>query len=211
MAIEVIMPQLGLTMSEGTVVKWLKAEGERVARGEPLMEITSEKATVRVESPVAGVVERILVPVGGTVPVGAPVCLVAAEGEAAAASAAAPHVDGGRAASPPGTRFSPPAAAGAPAAAVPEEPRTRASGLARRMAQERGIDLAGLRGSGPRRPRPGVRRGAFLAADKENVGKGLVPFRTVAGDRATRRLKPAATDIAPTSGYVGDKPRRHAP
>ena len=150
MSREVNMPQLGFTMVEGTVAQWLKAEGEGVARGEPLMEITSEKATVEVESPVAGVVERILVPVGGTVPVGAPVCLVAAEGEAAVANA--------------------------------EGPRMRASGLAKRMARERGIDLAGLHGSGPGGRVLESDVVAFLAAgSRGTVGKGLVPFRTDEG------------------------------
>ncbi len=122
---EITMPQLGFTMVEGTVTEWRKREGEPIAKGEALLEVTTEKVTIEVESPVSGSVHQILVPAGSTVPVGTPICLVATEAEAPAA--------------PPITQT------------VPEEaePRVRASGLAKRLAREKGIDLVALAGTGP--------------------------------------------------------------
>lgn len=70
MAIEIVMPRMGLTMESGTVVAWLKRENEPVAAGEPLLEIETDKSTVEIESPASGVLGRVLTPVGETVPVG---------------------------------------------------------------------------------------------------------------------------------------------
>ena len=64
MATEVVLPRLGLTQEDGTVVRWLKAEGSRVAKGEPLFEVMTDKATLEVEAPASGVLLRILVAEG---------------------------------------------------------------------------------------------------------------------------------------------------
>ncbi|MHB1160110.1 MAG: dihydrolipoamide acetyltransferase family protein [Chloroflexota bacterium] len=122
---EITMPQLGFTMVEGTITEWRKREGEPVAKGEALLEVTTEKVSIEVESPVSGVVQQILAPAGSTVPVATPICLVATEAEA---TDALPVVE---------------------TVAEVVEPRIRASGLAKRLARERGIDLAALKGSGP--------------------------------------------------------------
>lgn len=81
MMVEVFMPKLGLTMREGTVVQWLKAEGEFVSKGEVLLEISTEKITNSIEAPVGGTLAKILVPEGEVAPVGAVVALLAASAE----------------------------------------------------------------------------------------------------------------------------------
>src|SRR6202011_4635329 len=72
MPTEVVLPRLGLTQDDGTVVRWFKAEGSRVAKGEPLFEVMTDKATLEIEAPASGMLLRILVAEGGTVPVSTP-------------------------------------------------------------------------------------------------------------------------------------------
>src|SRR5438309_10637888 len=82
MATEVVLPRLGLTQEEGTVVRWIKPEGSSVKKGEPLFEVMTDKATLEVEAPASGVLLRILVAEGGTVPVATPIALIGEPGEA---------------------------------------------------------------------------------------------------------------------------------
>ena len=81
MATDVIMPQMGFDMEEGTVVRWLKAEGDNVDRGEPIVEIETDKATVEVESFASGLLRRIVVTEGITVPVGQIIGIIASADE----------------------------------------------------------------------------------------------------------------------------------
>jgi len=81
MPAQIVMPRMGLTMETGTVVNWCRSEGEQVTAGEPLFEIETDKSTVEVEATESGVLGRILVPVGETVPVGTPIALLLAAGE----------------------------------------------------------------------------------------------------------------------------------
>ena len=81
MATELTMPQMGYDMQEGTVLRWLKGEGDEVANGEPIAEIETDKAVVEFESYADGVLHRIIVPAGTTVPVGEPIAVVGAQGE----------------------------------------------------------------------------------------------------------------------------------
>ncbi|HLQ62953.1 MAG TPA: dihydrolipoamide acetyltransferase family protein [Candidatus Acidoferrales bacterium] len=111
------MPALGMSQEKGTLVRWLKAEGEAVEKGEPLMEVETDKAVVEVEAPASGLLAQVTARVGDEVPVGQRIALITAPGTVA-----------------PGT-----AAPGRPAAS----PR------ARRLAQERGLDLGSVQGSGP--------------------------------------------------------------
>jgi len=150
MAETVQMPKLGFDMQEGTLVRWVRHEGETVEKGQVLAEIETDKATVEVESSFSGVIHRQLVEQGSIVPVGAPIAIIGAPGETVAdapggASAAAPAASTGAAA--------PAAAAAQPAAATPaaadEGGRIKASPLARKIAQERGVNLAEVQGSGP--------------------------------------------------------------
>src|SRR5918992_6285062 len=77
MSTTINMPQLGESVAEGTIGKWLKAPGERIERDEPLVEVITDKVNAEIQSPVAGVIERIIVPEGHTVPVGAELVIIA--------------------------------------------------------------------------------------------------------------------------------------
>src|SRR4249919_698761 len=84
-AIEVVMPQMGVSVSEGTITKWLKQEGEVIAADEPLLEISTDKVDTEIPSPGTGTVQQILVPEGETVEVGTLLATIAPEGAVAAA------------------------------------------------------------------------------------------------------------------------------
>ena len=143
------MPQMGYDMLEGTVVRWLKVEGAEVGIGEPIAEIETDKAVVEFESDASGVLTKILVPEGTTVPVGQAIALVGAEGEVVATEPAA---------APPSREEAPPAII-AEVETPPQPPtdgapprnrgQVRASPVARKLADELGIDLSAVRGSGP--------------------------------------------------------------
>ena len=142
MAYEVLMPQLGLTMEEGTVSQWVKHEGDPVKTGDVLLEITTDKLTNEVTSEHDGVLLRIVAQEGEDVPVKGLLCYVGQAGEsvgdapAAAPAAAAPAA-------------APAAPAAAPAAAPVAGARLRVSPLARKTAAKLGVDLSKLTGSGP--------------------------------------------------------------
>src|ERR687892_625690 len=89
-AIEVVMPQMGVSVSEGTITKWLKQEGEHVEADEPLLEISTDKVDTEVPSPGSGVLTQILVPEGQTVDVGTKLAVIGGEGAEAAPAEAAP-------------------------------------------------------------------------------------------------------------------------
>ena len=141
MAFEVTMPKWGLTMKKGKITKWLKNEGDHIAKGEAFFEVETEKITNLVESNAEGTVFQILVPAGETVPVGAVVAIVAAAGEQPA------RVEG----VPAGEATQPAAKAAGPA--QPEKPGEKtfvqASPAARRLAKELGVELARVPGTGP--------------------------------------------------------------
>ena len=136
---EITMPQLSDSMQEGTILTWFKADGEAVAQGEELLEIETDKATMAYESPVAGTL-KIVAEVGQTLPVGSVIATVGDGVPVERAPAAAPDRE--------------PESAGEPVA--PEAPpvgdngSVRATPLARRLARAHGVDLAALRGTGPR-------------------------------------------------------------
>ena len=150
---EIVMPRLSDSMEEGTILKWLKSDGEPVARGEPLAEIETDKATLTFESDAAGVLE-IVVAAGETLPIGEVIARLEdgsaakpAAAQAPAAPAPPPEADTPAATAPP--EPVPPAAASKAAPAPGRAGRVKASPLARRIARERGIDLHALTGSGP--------------------------------------------------------------
>jgi pyruvate dehydrogenase E2 component (dihydrolipoamide acetyltransferase) len=151
MAEIIAMPKLGFDMAEGTLVRWLKHEGETVAKGEVLAEIETDKATVEVEASVSGTVRRLLVGERSTVPVGAPIAVLGSPDEPiealSALAPAAPSDLPARAAPEPvpGPALASPASASSEG--VPGG--VRVSPVARRIASERGIDLTRLHGSGP--------------------------------------------------------------
>jgi 2-oxoglutarate dehydrogenase E2 component (dihydrolipoamide succinyltransferase) len=139
------MPQMGESIFEGTITKWLKKEGDFVKRDEPLFEISTDKIDTEIQSAVAGVLQKILMPEGSKVPINTVVAVID-ESSGAAAPAPAPP----KAAAPPPK----PVPAPAPVAAAPApvdgggEQRVFASPLVRRIARQEGVDLKQLEGSG---------------------------------------------------------------
>jgi pyruvate dehydrogenase E2 component (dihydrolipoamide acetyltransferase) len=164
-ATEVILPRLGQGMESGTIVRWLKSEGEPVEKGEPLFELDTDKVTQEVEAEANGVLLKIAVS-EGEVPVGQTVAYIGEEGEEAPASAEKPaeaparepeREEGREAAAGVAERQEPPAAT--------SNGRIKASPLARRIARERGIELSGIRGTGP--------DGRIVAEDVERAEEGV--------------------------------------
>ncbi|MBI3301855.1 MAG: 2-oxo acid dehydrogenase subunit E2 [Deltaproteobacteria bacterium] len=149
MAVEVVMPKFGLTMVEGTIQKWFKAEGDAIKAGEALFEVETEKVLYEVEAPTAGTVAKLLYPVEAVVPVGLPVAVTAEAGENVAEVAA--RYDGGLPAAKAATAPAPAAASPAPAAASASGRREGApvTPAARKLAEEHKIDLARVVGTGP--------------------------------------------------------------
>ena len=135
----VIMPALEMAQDTGTLLRWLKSEGEQVQRGEPLMEIETDKVTLEIESGGSGVLTQVSAGPGDEVPVGQVIALLLAEGEAAAVAA---PVAPGPAPAKPASPASPVAAK--PAAASRAPAAVAASPLARRLAAEHGVDLSEL-------------------------------------------------------------------
>jgi pyruvate dehydrogenase E2 component (dihydrolipoyllysine-residue acetyltransferase) len=149
-ATEVILPRLGQGMESGTIVRWLKSEGEAVQKGEPLFELDTDKVTQEVEAEAAGVLLKIAVS-EGEVPVGQTVAFIGAEGEDVPEPAP-------EAKPSPASNTVLQSQRGEPGDVAPAAPesttaatngRIKASPLARRMARERGIELAGIHGTGP--------------------------------------------------------------
>ena len=148
MAYEVVMPQMGADMKEGAIVRWLKEEGEAVTRGEPIAEIDTDKATVELEAFESGVFRKILAQPGATVAVGQVIAIIAAPDEDISQYEALAPAPAAKKEPVPAAAVEPspaPAPGGAPAAVE----RLRASPVVRRIAEEKGIDLRLIRGTGP--------------------------------------------------------------
>jgi pyruvate dehydrogenase E2 component (dihydrolipoamide acetyltransferase) len=171
MSTDVVMPQMGESIAEGTVVRWIKKVGDKVDRDEPLFEISTDKVDAEIPSPAAGVVSEIRVKEGETVPVNSVVAVIGAAGEAVASSAPTAASGASRQAPAPpkpssqgdgsaasasaaqAPSASSQAAASAPrtqaSAAPPEDAlRQRSSPLVRKIAQEHQIDISQLQGTG---------------------------------------------------------------
>ncbi|ATJ91466.1 branched-chain alpha-keto acid dehydrogenase subunit E2 [Acetobacter senegalensis] len=171
MAIEVLMPALSPTMTEGTLARWLKKEGDTVSSGDVLAEIETDKATMEVEAVDEGFLGKILISEGTQgVPVNAPIAILVEEGEAVPETAAVPQKD----APPPSKTDAAAPAETAPKVATPpvqKSPVTSpaasaahkvfASPLAKRIAKEKGLDLAQIKGTGP--------NGRIVRRDVENA------------------------------------------
>ena len=166
MTIEILMPALSPTMTEGNLTAWLKSEGDTVAAGDVIAEIETDKATMEIEAVDEGVLGKILVAAGTEgIAVNTPIAIMLEDGEDAAALAA-PAAPAAEPAPAPAAPPPEPAAVSAPAAAV-DGTRIFASPLARRMAKQGGIELAQLTGSGP--------HGRIVKADIEAALAGGAP------------------------------------
>jgi len=204
MPTELKMPALSPTMEEGTLAKWLVKEGDTVSSGDILAEIETDKATMEFEAVDEGTIAKILVGEGTDgVKVGTPIAILAGEGEdaSAAASAAAPKADATPAPAPAAAPTPEPEVRGygsnpaqdqqiAQAAPAPQSGgnRVKASPLARRLAEQQGIDLSGVKGTGP--------GGRVVKADLE--GAGAAP-KAAAAAPAQQAAAPAA---APTTSDI---------
>lgn len=199
MAEVITMPKLGFDMAEGTLINWVKAEGDQVEKGELLAEIETDKATVEVESMYSGTIRKLLVSKGAIVPVNEPIAVVGEKDEeidfdalVGAQAAESPAEE------PASQQTEPePAKAAAPAAASPPVTSdngnlpdgVKASPLARRMAEEESIDIRQVKGSGP---------------DGRIVKKDVEDF--LASPPATSKA-PASPGFAPlTAAQLGEIP-----
>lgn len=187
-----LMPALSPSMTEGTLARWLKKEGDSVTAGEALAEIESDKATIEFESPETGTLGRILIPDGSEgVSVASPIGLLLLPGEDAqsldaTSTTAAPTPSS----ADPATKTA--GSAAAPAQAAPSETRVFASPLARRVARTQGIDLACVTGSGP--------RGRILKRDVMTAEKPAVASATPIPPVQVQA--PAAAAPAPSSSAL---------
>ena len=210
MAVDVIMPQMGESIFEGTITRWLKKPGDRVERDEPLFEISTDKVDAEIPAPSAGVLKEIKVTEGQTVPIQTVVAVIDAAGAAAtapsAASVPAPAAEkpAEPKAAPPPPSPSAPASARTPSAAVaPSAPsaapavrgngqKIRSSPLVRKLAKEHNVDLASVEGSGAGGR---ISKRDILAA----VGSGSA--RAAAAVPAPSAAPPAASPVpAPGAG-----------
>ena len=189
MAVQVLMPALSPTMTEGKLAKWLKQEGEAVKSGDPIAEIETDKATMEMEAADDGVLGKILVAEGTEgVAVNTPIAVIVAEGEKVTAPSAVMPAKAGIQAEPAaetGPRLSPgtsPGSAGVTRTGVERAGRIAASPLARRLAKDAGMDIARVAGSGP--------HGRIVRRDVEAVAQGKLPMLAPAAVPAKAKAPP---------------------
>jgi len=221
---DVFMPRLSDTMEEGSIAQWLKAEGDEIHRGDVLAEIETDKAVMDLEAYEGGVLEKILVQPGQTVPIGAPIAVIgdgtsaSGGGDGAAAPSASDRGTAGAPAAEPAATAARPAAEPAepatpePAAepATPEPPapapaadgggRLKASPVVRSLARTHGIDLATITGTGPggRIVRADVEK--LLGAPRPAAASGAAGAASPAPSPAASATTPAAAAPVATAG-----------
>jgi len=191
------MPALGVAQQTGTLLKWLKAEGQSVSKGEPLMEIETDKATVEIEAAASGTLTQVIAKAGDEIPVGQTIALILASGESPPVKTS-PAAPAPIAAAAKETGLKRPVKT--PSVEKPYGPsgeRLLASPAAKRIARERRIDLANLKGSGPEgsivaedvlRAVPDLGSPAAVTA-QEIVP--LTPMRRIVGQRMTQSKQTA--------------------
>ena len=202
---DIFMPALSSTMTEGKIVEWLKQPGEKVARGESVLVVESDKADMDVESFQDGFLAAVLMPAGSTAPVGETIGLIVeteaeiADAKANAPAPAAPAAAAAPAATPP----TPPPVAAAPVAAAPvvavpvvaapvgSNGRVVASPRAKKLASQMGVDLATVRGSGP--------HGRIQAEDVEQASGQPISVPRVAEGTAQAAGGSASSTAAPAA------------
>ena len=196
MPIEILMPALSPTMEEGTLAKWLVKEGDSVKSGDIIAEIETDKATMEFEAVDEGVIGKLLVAEGTEgVKVNAPIAVLLAEGETAGdMTSAAPKA---KAAAAPVAAAPAPVAAAAPAASAPKAAdgaRLFATPLARRIAAEKGLDLAAIKGSGP--------HGRIVKADVAGATASAAPQAAAAQAPAPAAKAATAMPAGPDAAQV---------
>ncbi|QNJ00959.1 pyruvate dehydrogenase complex/ dihydrolipoamide acyltransferase (E2) component [Synechococcus sp. A15-62] len=214
---DIFMPALSSTMTEGKIVEWLKQPGDKVARGESVLVVESDKADMDVESFQDGYLAAVLMPAGSTAPVGETIGLIVeTEAEIADAQAKAPSAPAAAAAPAPAPAPAPtpaavqapaptpapapaPVAAPAPSAPVVNDGRIVASPRAKKLASQMGVDLATVRGSGPhgRIQAEDVEQASGQPISVPRVAEGTAPAASAAGTAA------AAAPAAPAGNSFG--------
>jgi pyruvate dehydrogenase E2 component (dihydrolipoamide acetyltransferase) len=188
---EIVMPRLSDSMEEGTILTWLKQVGDEIAIGDEIVEIETDKANMAYESDVAGTLTEILAQEGATLPIGTPIARVGDSSEGPTAQPAGPVTE------------APPAGDAGQTHPSPRPPardgeRIKASPVARRLAQDKGINLVGLHGSGP--------SGRIVKADVEKAETGssgetsAAPGIETAPAPMTSPLSPSPITAAPSAG-----------
>ncbi len=214
MAETISMPKLGFDMREGTLVRWVKNEGEQINKGDVLAEIETDKATVEVESSAEGIVRRLLVGQGDVVPIGAPIAIVGGADEkieevSAAESESKPETESATSAVVPASQTAPSAPSVSAASAPAEAGFVKASPLAKKIARDHQVDLSALQGSGPggRIVRKDV--DAALAAAPAAV-TGVQPAATVASKPPALAPLPSLTPVSHADQQVPTSKLRQA-
>jgi pyruvate dehydrogenase E2 component (dihydrolipoamide acetyltransferase) len=199
MATNVIMPALGVAQQTGTLLKWLKAENQSVTKGEPLMEIETDKATVEIEAAASGILTDITAKAGDEIPVGQKIAVILAPGEALPTKQPAPAVAPVLPPPPQGEgrgegRATTSTTRTTPAISTrPSGGRVLASPKAKRIAKERGIELKSLRGTGP--------EGSVLADDVLRAATGTSAASPAASVEAVQEIIP----LSPMRRTVGQR------
>ncbi|HEY4779134.1 MAG TPA: dihydrolipoamide acetyltransferase family protein [Solirubrobacterales bacterium] len=217
---DIVMPRLSDSMEEGTILTWMKKVGDEIEVGDEIVEIETDKANMAYESDVAGTLTEILAQEGETLPIGTPIARVGDSGEGSDASAAgpvaaaSPTVLGGQAASAPwGTPATAPPAGEKQEIAGPSEAaktdgdgtndseRVKASPVARRIAEEKGVDLSTIEGSGPggRIVKKDVKKATSAGDGGAGVPRGAEPPPAASTVGDAHPAGPAAEGIRPSS------------
>ena len=192
MAVSVVMPALEMAQETGKVISWRKREGEQVVKGEPLLDVETDKAVVEVESPGDGILSAVSAREGAVIPVGQTIAWLLAPGEAPPL-ATAPAQTGRRT----DTAGAGPGAASSGASNPPPSPppEMRISPKARRLAREHGVDVTRLRGSGP--------GGEILAEDIMNAAKSAGAAAAPAAIASAQTKSQASAGEIEPLGTVG--------
>ena len=187
----VIMPALELAQETGKVIKWLKNPGDAVTKGEPIVEIETDKVTVEIEAPAAGVLRDVTAQPGDVVPVGKTIALIFAAGEVGGAASPAPATAAARAMATP-----------SPAAPVGQSPAAasgvRASPLARKLAEQHGVDLASIKTPSGRVEKADVM--AYVESQKPSAGNGTAGRIAAASPKARRLAAERGMDLRALQG-----------
>ncbi len=203
MTTTISMPQLGETITEGTILRWAKGVGDAIAQGEAVVEISTDKVDTEVPSPVTGTMLEILVEEGETVEVGTELCLVGAAESAAPPEAPAPPAE------PPSSEAAPPAEApsvaavpAAPPTSSPPKGSTRLSPVVRRLVRRHGIDISLIQGTG---------QGGRVSRRDVEAYLSTLPSPSAPAPAPTpvppTPVTPVPSPSLPAVGAMGDEPR----
>jgi pyruvate dehydrogenase E2 component (dihydrolipoamide acetyltransferase) len=187
MADTIIMPKLGFDMAEGTIVRWLKKEGEPVSKGDVIAEIETDKATVEVESSASGIIRRLVVDEGAVVPVGSPIAIVGTKDEVIVEASSTRGAEKTKKDVTPVTPENKNLTISTPVTI--HSGRVAISPLARKIAQERNVDLTKIEGTGP--------GGRIVRQDVEKTLMGSNPLGETTQEKTININQPLIQETIP--------------